>query len=263
MKILILGGNRFVGQRLAENLVNEYSVTVFNRKGTGPEGATIVKGDRNIADDLNQLLFDSFDLVIDFCLFKPEQFELMKPLISSTTKYIFISSASVGRPEWGAYGKEKEDCELLVENHFEDYLIIRPPYIDGENSHRPRTAQIVNQIENNQPVTIEGDGEYLINIVWVDDMVDFILNEMFNIELGRRVVKVSSPLNFTMNEYIHLVASFLRKEVTIQEGEPFWAPALDLDMGDNSEDEKLNPVASKLYDFLQWYNIKGKEKYGY
>ena len=66
-----------------------------------------------------------------------------------------------------------------------------------------------------------------------------------------------------MNEYIHLVASFLKKEVTIEEGEPFWAPALNLDMGDNSEDIKLNPVASKLYDFVQWYNLKGKEKYGY
>ena len=41
MKILVIGGNRFVGKKLVTRLVNDsHKVTVLNRSGTGPEGAT-------------------------------------------------------------------------------------------------------------------------------------------------------------------------------------------------------------------------------
>ena len=49
-KVLILGGNRFVGKALAKKIVWEYRynfVDVFNRSGTGPWGTNIIQGDRN------------------------------------------------------------------------------------------------------------------------------------------------------------------------------------------------------------------------
>ena len=47
MKILIIGGNRFVGKLVAQKLLKDNDVTIINRKGTGPDGCTILKGDRN------------------------------------------------------------------------------------------------------------------------------------------------------------------------------------------------------------------------
>ena len=56
MKILILGGNRFVGKLVAErltkdnypgNLLYKNDVTILNRSGTGPSTCRIIKCDRN------------------------------------------------------------------------------------------------------------------------------------------------------------------------------------------------------------------------
>ena len=39
--------------------------------------------------------FDDYDCIIDMCLFKPEQFELIKDSIPTDTNYIFVSSGAV------------------------------------------------------------------------------------------------------------------------------------------------------------------------
>ena len=148
-KILIIGGNRFVGLQLSKALQSNYQVTVFNRKGTGAKGVNIIQGDRNNESDIEKILFSDFDIILDFCLFKPEQFELIKNRIPSSTKYIFISSAAIYYNEFGDYGKEKQDCEDLIKLTLNNYLILRPPYIDGPGSHRPRIAFYLKVLKSN------------------------------------------------------------------------------------------------------------------
>lgn len=264
MNIFVFGGNRFVGKALTERLLKNHKVTVFNRSGTGPEGATIIKGDRNIVSDLHDIDFSIYDRIIDFCLFKAEQFDKFAHLIGNDQKYIFISSASVGREQWGEYGTDKEECERLVFEKFSKVKVVRPPYIDGENSHRARTAQIINQIENNKPVTIAGDGNYYINIVWVDDVVNFLDKLTQQTDYRPEVIELANPRNYLMTEYIDLIASKLGKEYTIEENsDKFWAPAYDLDMMYSMYTEEFSLVLSKIPKFLEWYNTKGKIKYGY
>ena len=265
MKILFIGGNRFVGKALAERFIGfKYDVTVFNRKGIGPEGATVIQGDRNIKGDLQKIPFAEFDIVIDFCLFKPEQFEMFREFIFPFQKYIFISSGSVGRPEWGAYGTEKEECEALVKEYFNNFITVRPPYIDGPNSHRARTAQILNQIENNTPVTIAGNGEYTFNITWVDDVVRFLSHIVESNWYNNDVVELGNPEQFTMNEYIAIVAAFLGKDYEVEyNSKSFWAPAYDLGVKENEHSHNFKPVNEKIQELYDWYNKIGKEKYGY
>jgi len=264
MRIFVFGGNRFVGKALVEKLIPDNKVTLFNRTGTGPEGATIITGDRNDPSTINHINFNSYDLIIDFCLFKEEQFGKFADLVPWDTKYIFISSASVGRKQWGEYGTDKEACELLVADKFKNYKIIRPPYIDGENSHRARTAQIINQIENNKPVTIAGDGNYYINITWVDDVVNFIYDLVEKRNFSPEIIELSNPKNYLMTEYIEFIAEYLSKDYTIeQNSKPFWAPAYDLDMMYSAYTDDFGLIKSKLDNFINWYNTLGKDKYGY
>ncbi len=47
MKILVIGGNRFVGKKVAYELSKLTSVSVLNRSGTGPDKVKVIKWDRN------------------------------------------------------------------------------------------------------------------------------------------------------------------------------------------------------------------------
>ncbi len=76
MNCLIIGGNRFVGKRLAIKLKSSNNqVTVFNRSGTGHSDVYVIKGDRNIKTHLEQINFNEYDCIIDMCLYNLTQLD--------------------------------------------------------------------------------------------------------------------------------------------------------------------------------------------
>ena len=118
MKILVIGGNRFVGKKLVIELIkNLHDVTVLNRSGTGPDGARKFVFDRNIKSHIDSFKFDEFDCIVDMCLFKPEQFNLIKDSINDKINYIFVSSGAVDYIDtnsFGDYAIEKMEVEKLL-----------------------------------------------------------------------------------------------------------------------------------------------------
>src|SRR5688572_10441150 len=98
MKLLILGGTRFVGRHLvnAARALN-HEVTLFNR-GNHPTEAQAkietIHGDRN--SDLGKLRGRRWDAVIDTCGYLPRTVRAAAELLSdSIDRYVFISSQSV------------------------------------------------------------------------------------------------------------------------------------------------------------------------
>lgn len=282
-KILILGGNRFVGRQLASQLRYHYQVTVFNRTGTSPEGVEVIQGDRNNLEDLQKLKDISYDCVIDFCLFKPDQFELVKNVFTPNTKYIFISSAAVysdklsigfcekdlceGGTAFSPYGLEKADCERAVLEYFFNPVILRPPYVDGENSHRPRLAKIFNQIINNQPVEVAGNGEYCFNVVWVSDfcnVVEDIVNTNFSILRGQKVLNLAPEEIFKMVGLVSRVGNFLKKDfkITYESTDCFY-PDANLVLIPNILSKYFTTLEENLPTFYEWYKTNSKQKYGF
>ena len=91
MKILILGGNRFVGKLVAErlskhnypgNLLYKHDVTILNRSGTGPSTCRIIKCDRNDEKKLQVAIGnESYDCIIDMCLYNINQYHSIEPLL--------------------------------------------------------------------------------------------------------------------------------------------------------------------------------------
>ena len=95
-----------------------HKVDVFNRSGTGPDGVGIIKGDRNNTEDLNKVEWDKYDTIVDMCLFFPQQWKLVSPLIPRDTNYIFVSSGAADsryRSAYGAYGEDKKAVEVMLE----------------------------------------------------------------------------------------------------------------------------------------------------
>lgn len=92
MKVLVLGGTRFVGRHIVEAALREgHSVDVFARGRTpAPEGARLLVGDRD--GDLSAL-DGRWDAVVDVSAYVPRQVrEATKRLSGRAGRYLFIST---------------------------------------------------------------------------------------------------------------------------------------------------------------------------
>src|ERR1700687_4886028 len=124
MRILLVGGNGFIGSPLMHELRGSgHQVAIFHRRAdTGPAGADVVRnevvriqGDRNrLSDYRNQLQRFSPDVVVDLILSSGEQArQLMKTVHDVAPRVIAISSMDVYRA-WGVlHGAEPGPLEPL------------------------------------------------------------------------------------------------------------------------------------------------------
>src|SRR5829696_9220498 len=97
MKVLIIGGTRFVGRHLVTTaLQRDHEITLFNRGRHSPETPATVEtihGDRN--SDLAKLQGRRWDAVVDTCGMLPRHVRSAAETLSgSVDRYIFISSIS-------------------------------------------------------------------------------------------------------------------------------------------------------------------------
>jgi nucleoside-diphosphate-sugar epimerase len=200
MKILVLGGNRFMGKEVCKRIVSTSippHLTIFNRSGTSPtDKAAVIQGDRNNIADLKLIDWESVDVVVDMCLYKLDQFELILPMIKDK-KYIFISSiAALDNMSFlGEYGKQKRLIEeVLIKEKSRNRIIIRPSYVlssPGVVSHHVRDQYYLDCLFNNEHIEVDGNGDAKLGFVFASDVVDRIYFFIFNTE------EVCSELNLS------------------------------------------------------------------
>ena len=181
MRILILGGTRFVGRHLVEaTLAQGHAVTLFNRGKSDPELFPEVErltGDRD--GGLDALDSRRWDAVIDTCGYVPRLVrDSARRLAGSVGRYVFISSISVyadfSRPgnaedaplavtdtpetetvTGETYGPLKVLCERAAADALPGRaLIIRPGLIVGPHDPTDRFTY--------WPVRVAGGGEILV-----------------------------------------------------------------------------------------------------
>jgi len=118
MKILLIGGTRFVGRHIVNELFGRgYRPTLFNR-GTNnvfPQLRTIA-GDRDNPGDLAKIADENWDVVIDTCAYFPRQVRMLKDAMGPGVRYVLISSISVYKDQDIAYQAEDADVIELPEN---------------------------------------------------------------------------------------------------------------------------------------------------
>ena len=156
MKLLLLGGPRFLGRAIADvALERGHELTFFNRGTTNPDlypGIERIIGDR--AGDLTGLGERTWDAVIDTSGYLPNEVRASAEALAGCGLYCFVSSISVyadfARPndedspvaELGdlpadevtneSYGALKALCEEAVREVFrERALVVRPGLIVG------------------------------------------------------------------------------------------------------------------------------------
>jgi 2'-hydroxyisoflavone reductase len=162
MKVLVLGGTKFLGRGIVEAALGRGDeVTLFNRGQTNPElfpEAEKIRGDRE--QDLSALAGRRWDAVIDVATYLPRVVRLsVGALRDSVDSYVYVSSISAYvdmsvPPVEGAdvaqledpnsesledYGALKAVCERVVEDAFgKRALIVRPGLIVGPHDPTDR-----------------------------------------------------------------------------------------------------------------------------
>lgn len=205
MRLLILGGTRFIGRAFVElALRNGHEVTLFHRGQSGlflfPDQPRIL-GDRR--RDLYLLEDQKFDAVVDFCGYEPEEVRLSaRELSSNVGNYIFISTISVYEDFASSilsemsptqafpkditlrnYGNRKAECERVLKQEIrrENLLIIRPTIVVGEFDPTNRFEKWLSNIRDEVEFSIPSSPDQPIQWIDVKDLCRFTLS---SIELG-------------------------------------------------------------------------------
>lgn len=203
MRLLIIGGTRFVGRALAEAaLASGHAVTLLHRGNAGcdvlpdaehlhanRDGGLGVLGERN------------WDAVIDTCGQIPRVVEASATQVSGrASRYLFISTISVyadplppgftedtpvatlDDPTTEAltnetYGGLKALCESRVRNAFGDgAIIVRPGLIVGPRDYTDRFPYWVRRIAEGGEVLAPGSPEQAVQFIVARDLAAFCLH---------------------------------------------------------------------------------------
>ena len=176
MKILVIGGNRFVGLRLTSLLDQEgtHELHIVNRTGQAPHapGAVVHKLDRR--NLLGSYIDRDWDAIVDFACYNDQDARSSIDFFGRVGRYILVSTASVydeGQSfEESAFnaktfdltsaasdeyqnGKRRAEAALTQSARF-PLVCVRFPYILGPDDYTERLKQTVERVERRQPLNL-------------------------------------------------------------------------------------------------------------
>jgi nucleoside-diphosphate-sugar epimerase len=199
MKVLVMGGNRYIGIQLVSELVRQgHEVTVLNsHEAPLPANVRRLHGNRHEAGVLDKLLNpirDEFDAVFDNTAYVPAHLEPMIEIFRGRVQhFIFTSSiavyemaaaqpiteeSAVGRDAatalYGAYAAGKVHCEQLLAREFAanelPYTSLRVTHTCGPMSPAvTREPGTFARLEQGRPLLIAGKTEAMVHFIHTRD----------------------------------------------------------------------------------------------
>jgi 2'-hydroxyisoflavone reductase len=224
MRILIIGGSKFLGRHLSDSAIGRgHDLTVFNRgkiSASAGSGVEYIQGDRH--KDLGKLAGNMWDAVIDTCGYLPQSLDVStKTLNNSVGRYVFISSISayagfeklgmdetsslaeltdeqrarfaefdlsqdVTAPVLGeAYGPLKAACERVVTRTMGDKALnVRPGLIVGPYDPTDRFTYWVMRVARGGEFVAPGRPERPVQFVDARDLSDWTIRAVENALAG-------------------------------------------------------------------------------
>ena len=237
MKILVVGGTRFLGRSIVEEALRRgHSVTLFNRGQTNnklfPDAARIV-GDRRVESNLEGLKGTTWDAIIDPSAYFPRDVELLLGTSGvRTDHYTFISSISVYQPS-GTEGPDESSPLLELTDEMsreevsgENYgalkvaaervseelqpgrtLVIRPGLIVGPHDMSDRFTYWLWRAERGGEVIAPGNPDETVQFIdvrdlasWTLDLVEKKVTGTYNATGPETTLSFRTLLESTINE---------------------------------------------------------------
>lgn len=207
MRILIMGGTRFIGVYLTEILLKQgHQVVLFNRGNhPTPAGVEQIKGDRTDPQQLkDQLANQSFDAIFDNNGRKLTDTQPLAQIFADRVQhFVYVSSAGVYLPSHQLPYREadavdpnsrhrgKYETEAYLEEIEAPWTSVRPVYIYGPKNYNDLEAWFFDRISRNRPIPIPGDGNHITQFGHVQDLAQAMAAVLGNSKAIRKIYNIS------------------------------------------------------------------------
>ena len=234
MRLLVLGGTRFLGRAIVDDAVSRgYDVTTFTRglSGHPRPGAEALHGDRTNADDLRELTQREWDGVIDTSTLAPAHVLASAEILAPRVRhYTYISTISVyatrpgegvtedspvldcpadatGTVETLGYGELKAGAERAVAAVLPGRcLIVRPGLIVGPHEDVGRLPWWLARMARGGTVLAPGEPGQPVRMTDARDLASWVVD---NTRRGLpATINVPGPEGVTFGELLSTCARF-------------------------------------------------------
>ncbi|GAB3232192.1 NAD-dependent epimerase/dehydratase family protein [Glycomyces halotolerans] len=256
MRVLVLGGTRFLGKALVDLAVGRgWEVAAFNRGVSGEDvpGVRPVRGDRTRREDLDRLArLGPWDVVVDVAGVIPAQVrDAARVLGPVSDRYVFVSTVSAyrdwpaysvdersplhdGDPDaapdgwsWGAgvYGPLKAGAESAARREVgeRNLIIVRPSVILGPHEYSSRLTWWLKRIASGGRFVAPGAPERRIQPIDVRDVAAFVWDQVA--DEGAGTFNIAAPIG--RDTFGGLIRACIA--ATGSNATPEWIPDDDLD----------------------------------
>jgi len=221
MKILVMGGTRFVGKSLVQKLIlQNYDIDIFTRGNKpNPKGANLIKGDRNNLQDILKLKNNKYDIVFDISGRELSQTKILIENINENfDRYVYVSSAGVYQDSQELPINEKDpidkDSRHIGKYESEKWLIdnkipftsFRPTYIYGPGNYNKIENWFFERIVSLKKVPIPFDGSLITQLGHVSDLTDAMIKCLSQIKTKNNIYNCSGEKGITIKGLVMLCA---------------------------------------------------------
>jgi len=242
MNILVMGGTRFVGKPLVEQLLaSGHHLTLFTRGNKpAPAGVEHLIGDRSTPEGLQQLAGRSFDVIVDS---SGRTLDDSRGVIERTGapshRFVYVSSAGVYADSelWpldedsptdpASRHAGKADTEAWLRSQGIPFTSFRPTYIVGPGNYNPVESWFFDRIVHGRPVPLPGDGSTITQLGHVNDLASAMARCIEVDAAANRIYNCSGALGITFRGLVHAAARAAGKDPAAVEIRSFDVDALD------------------------------------